>query len=278
MVCGEYEIRREGEDIIARVNCEECPFFPSLEDESRLMGITMNILIEAGTVTKLVFVQKRDVEYDYDQVQLLTEIANIYKQLSKQLLYALSVKQECQRWTAPRFSRLQELIKNTLKTDPISAYVELKRLFREEKVKKEEGLITAEATKCLDEYYIFLNKTIKILEKTKLIKLAKPFIAGLVPGDRKVYKQIFYPSIKPDFMFTKVMSTFPTEGKELASYQIGNTEITIFEMPNTVQYLYHVIPTEFKLSEDKCELVDATRKILAEHKRKRIEFTAPERM
>ena len=79
MVCGEYEIRREGEDIIARVNCEECPFFPSLEDEPRLMGITMNILIEAGTITKLIFIQKRDVEYDYEQVQLLTEPICIVK-------------------------------------------------------------------------------------------------------------------------------------------------------------------------------------------------------
>src|SRR5574341_679688 len=66
--CGKYEIIREGEDIILRVDCEGCPFFPSLEDEPRLMAMTMDMLAEAGTVTQLVFVQRRDFEYDEAQV------------------------------------------------------------------------------------------------------------------------------------------------------------------------------------------------------------------
>jgi len=278
MACGEYEILREGEEIIARVNCEDCPFFPSIEDEPRLMSTAINILTESRTITKIVFVQKRDIEYDYEQVNLLKEIADTYKQISKQLRYILPIQPECQKWTATRFVKIQELIKNKLKADPITAFVELKRLAREEKIKTEEEIIPAQAKHCLEPYIIFLDKTIKLLENTKLIKLAKPFIPGLIPGDRSAYKQIFYPTIKPDFMFTKIMSTYPTEGKELASYQIGNTEITILEMPNTVQYLYHMIPTEFKLSEDKYELVDTARKILAEHKPRRTEFTDPERM
>ena len=79
-------------------------------------------------------------------------------------------------------------------------------------------------------------------------------------------------------MFTKLMSSYPPEGEELDSYQVGNTEITIFQLPESVQYLYHMVPAEFKLSEEKYELLDAARKIMAEHKPKRSEFVDPQRM
>jgi flagellar protein FlaI len=42
-----------------------------------------------------------------------------------------------------------------------------------------------------------------------------------------------------------------------------------------VQYLYHVIPPEFKLDEDKYELLDMARKILSEHKPTKAEFVDP---
>ena len=63
-------------------------------------------------------------------------------------------------------------------------------------------------------------------------------------------------------MFTKLMATYPTEGEELDSYNIGNTEITVFSIPHSVQYLYHMVPPEFKLPEEKYELLDEERSCL----------------
>ena len=144
MECGKYDIIREGEDIILRVDCEGCSFFPSLEDEPRLMGMTMDMLAEAGTVTRLVYVQKRDFEYDEGQVVLLAELANIYKSLVKQkFVYGLLASPACARWVNPRYTQIQELLYRTFKGDPIAAYVELKRLAREEKRQIDAGIITA---------------------------------------------------------------------------------------------------------------------------------------
>ncbi len=279
MECGKYDIIREGEDIILRIDCEGCPFFPSLEDEPRLMGMAIDMLSEVGTVTQLVFVQKRDFEYDEGQAFLLSELAGVYKNLVKQkFAYGLLAKPECARWVNPRYTQVQNILYRTFKADPVAAYVELKRLIREEKRQIEAGITTPEGVQCLQNYFRLLQETIGMLEQTKLIQLAQPYLPGFQPGDRTIYRRLFAPTIKPDFMFTKLMATFPPEGEELASYQVGDTEITIFQLPETVQYLYHMVPPEFKLTEEKYELLDAARKIMSEHEPKRSEFVDPERM
>ncbi|MCH8329294.1 MAG: type II/IV secretion system ATPase subunit [Nanoarchaeota archaeon] len=109
--------------------------------------------------------------------------------------------------------------------------------------------------------------------------MTKPYLAGHKIGDREIYRRLFTAVIRPDFMFTKIMATFPHDGEEIASYTVGgDIEVTIFELPDTVQYLYHIIPPEFKLNEEKYEILDTARKIMAEHKPKRSEFVDPERM
>jgi len=279
MECGKYDIIREGEDIILKVDCEGCPFFPSLEDEPRLMSMVIDMLAEVGTVTQLVFLQKRDFEYDESQAGLLSEIAVVYKNLVKQkFAYGMLAKPECARWVNPRYAQIQNILYRTFKSDPVAAYVELKRLIREEKRQIEAGITTPEGVQCLQNYFKLLQETIGMVEQTKLIQLSQPYLPGFQPGDRTIYRRLFSPTIKPDFMFTKLMATFPSEGEELASYQVGDTEITIFQLPETVQYLYHMVPPEFKLTEEKYELLDAARKILAEHQPKRSEFVDPERM
>jgi len=100
----------------------------------------------------------------------------------------------------------------------------------------------------------------------------------IIWGDRSVYRRIFTPVIRPDFMYTKLIAGYPPEGKELDSYSIGNAEVTIFQIPDNVQTLYHLVPPEFKLSEEKYELLDTARRIMAEHKPTKAEFTDPKRM
>lgn len=279
MECGKYDIIREGEDIILRVDCESCPFFPSLEDEPRLMSMVIDMLAEVGTVTQLVFVQKRDFEYDENQVALLSEIARVYKKLVQQkFAYGMLSNPVCARWVTPRYTNIQNLLYRVFKSDPLSAYVELKRLAREEKRQVDAGLIPPDGMACLQNYFKLLQDTVYLLEQTRLVHLAQPYLPGFQSGDRTIYRRLFSPTVKPDFMFTKLMASFPAEGEELASYQIGNTEITIFQQPETVQYLYHMVPAEFKLNEDKYELLDAARRVMSEHQPKRSEFTDPERM
>ena len=79
-------------------------------------------------------------------------------------------------------------------------------------------------------------------------------------------------------MFTKLMAQPPMHSEEVDAYSIGKTEINIFKIPEQIQNLYHVIPPEFKLEEEKYELLDLARSALAEHQPKREEMIDPERM
>ncbi|HLC32438.1 MAG TPA: ATPase, T2SS/T4P/T4SS family, partial [Candidatus Nanoarchaeia archaeon] len=279
MECGKYEVIREGEESILRFDCAECPFFPSIEDEPRMMSFAIDALSQVGKITRLLFVQKRDIEYDENQVTMLSQIAQVYKQASSQrLAYGMMAKPSCARWVNPRFVALQNLLQRTLKSDPVGAYVELKRLAREDERQFKDGTITQEGAECLKGYFQTVGDLIGQLEQTTLIRLAQPFTAGLQIGERAVYRRLFSPTTRPDFLYTKLMASVPAEGEELASYQIGDTDVTVFQLPESVQYLYHMLPSEFKLSYEKYELLDAARGILTEHKPKRSEFVDPERM
>lgn len=280
-LCG-YDIIREGEEAILYVFCDECTYSPSIEDNPLCMARTVEKLIQAGNVTKIIFSQKRDYEYDFQQTQMLVEIANVYKGLLRQKnlfsYQSLGPLPQCQKCIPARYAEVWNEVFNLIKSDPVGAYVTTKRILRRERINYDKS-IDENCTKCIERYISILNYVVKVLEATRLITLAKENLSGYQIGDRAIYRSMFSPMIKPDFMFTKLMANYPSEGEEIDNYTIGDdTEITIFKFPDTVQYMYHMVPPEFKLSEEKYELLDLARKILAEHKPTADEFTNPERM
>jgi len=276
-----YDIIREGEDVILQINCEAYSRVPSLEDDPITMSKTCDILNEVGTVTKIVYFQRRNIEYDYSQTILIKEIANLYKQLLKQkevLSYNKFVYDaSCTKCVAAWYADVRNIVSNLLRSDPVGAYVELKRILRDENIRIQKAT-DSRCKKCEQKYISLLTYLIQLLEKTQLISMSEPHLAGYKVGSRDLYRTIFRPLIKPDFLFTKLMSKFPDEGEELDSYMVGETEVTIFKLPDTIQYLYHINPPEFRLSEDQYEILDSARKIMTEHKPKRSEFVDPERM
>tara|TARA_Y100000310_G_scaffold345802_1_gene470155 strand:+ start:13773 stop:15992 length:2220 start_codon:yes stop_codon:yes gene_type:complete len=259
--CLDYEFVKEGDDRVLRFDCEDCPFFPSIESNESCMVAAINALIENPSATRIVFSQKRDYEYDYEQTSMLIEIAKIQSQLSRQRTYLFD------KTKSALFVRLKNLFYHKLKSDPVAAYYELTGLYKSEKAKKDRSSLRAAS---------FLEKSLKAIQASKLISAARKFPYKY--GERSIYGKIFRQYIKPDFMFTRLMSAFPFDGEEIDSYSVNNTEVTVFKLPDTVQKLYHIIPPEFKLSEEKYELLDEARNIIAEHKPEKSEFIDPERM
>jgi flagellar protein FlaI len=277
--CGAAEVIREGEEITIRIDCESCSFFPSIEDDGRVMAMAIEALAESGAATKLVFSQKREYEYDYNQTAMLLEIAKLFRQLSKEKLSVGMLSDPlARRFTDTQYAELQDIIHRSLKSDPLGAYVELVRIARRERTHLEQGAIPREGVPSIQTFLGLVETLVSRLDKTRLIVLAKPSLAGYTIGDREPYRKIFSPLVKPDFMYTKLQASYPPEGEEIGGYKVGDSEVTIFSVPETVQYLYHLMPPEFQLNEEKYELLDAARKILAEHKPKRSEFVDPERM
>lgn len=277
-----YELSREGDETVMHVSMENYPSAPSIEDDPSQMAKLMDNLMEARQTSKVVFIQRRDYEYDEEQTELLNEIARLINKLGRQKQYFsykyLLTDQKYSQYVNQWFNELQNRLLRRIKSDPIGVYVEASRIMRREMIEQDreidEGLI-----ECRKKFISILRYLAHSLEKTKLIEKAKPYLPGMKLNDRTVYRKIFNPSIKPDFMYTKLMASYPMDGEELDNYTIGDdTEVTIFSLPNSVQYLYHIMPPEFKLDEEKYELLDVARKIMSEHKPKKSEFVDPERM
>lgn len=277
MACGSYEILREGDEIIIRIDCEECTFFPSIEDEPQAMSMVIGILAETGRATRLVLSQKRDYEYDQTMTEYLYEVAQLHQSIVKHKpAHALAADPACAAALARKIASFNTILYSDLKQDPLGAYIELTRDYRHEKSLMERG--ASPNPQCMRKYLRLVDEVLKRLDSTKLVEAAKPYLPGHTPGDRDIYRRFFTPLIKPDFMFAKLMSTYPAAGEELAAYRINGISVNVFQVPDTIQPLYHVTPPEFKLSEDRYALLDAARKIMAEHEPKRSEFVDPERM
>ncbi len=275
--CFAADVLREGEETILRVNCERCPFFPSVEESPLVMAKVIDLLVQNPGVTRIVLYQKRDYEYDFDQTRLLVEVAKIQKQLVKGGFSAYRAYGPGAR-ADQKYAELQNIIHNILKSDPLLAYVELKRVHRRESVLL-DSLQPGEDAQARQRNYVgMLENLVRLMEGARLLRLAKPHLAGFRPGERSVYREIFRPITKPDFMFTKLMASFPPEADEVDSYNVGESEVVVFKVPDTIKLLYHITPPEFKLSEEKYELLDAARAIISEHKPQKSEFVDPQRL
>ena len=278
---GDHEIQKEGTEEVMHLNYEGCREVPSIEDDSITMSRVIEKLAQTPSVGRIVFHQNKKYEYGSNQTLMLKEISGIYNYLIKQKSIltqaALNVFGGLPD-ANEKLRNIQYIVLNLLKTDPIGAYVETKRLLREVKI-TEQKLIDEPAKESLKAYVETLNELALLLSNTKLIKYADEYIQGYVIGSRDVYKAVFRPLIIPDFMNTRLMATPPLDAEELDSYKVGrNNHIQIYNLKNNIKQLYHLIPPESQLSEDKYDLLELARKVLAEHQPKAEEFLDTERM
>lgn len=280
---GDYEILKEGQEEAMWINYNNYPFSPSIEDSPSCMSKTIDFLTQNPGVVKIVFSQLgKNYEYDFTQTSMLTEIATIYNHFLKQkkilTIGAMAPNQQCTICLSSRLAQLQNIILNLLRVDPIGAYVELRRLVREENILIKKTT-TPLCLHCREHYINLLRNILVYLDQTKLISFARPHISGYNLSDRTVYRTIFKPMITPDFMYTKLMSDPPLQGEEIDAYSIDKrTDVTLYRVPGDIKLLYHLNPPEFKISEDKYMLLNLARSVLSEHKPKAEEFVDPERM
>ncbi len=276
------EVIREGEDRILRFNLERYSRLPSLETDPYTMHQTITALRSEKGATKIVFFQKRDYEYDAQQTRLLVEIAELidYLEAHKERisLFKAGLDPRFRAWYLQKSKDLNTIIFYNLPRDPLSTYVQMKRMLREERIFK-EGLLHGDPLNAHVDSYLQMLLWIKsLLEQTRLVKAAQAELEGAAAGDRKLYAALFAPTIKPDFMYTRLLAKFPDDGELLESYMLGDTEVNIFRIPDSSQYLYHILPPEFRLNEEEYDLLDAARSIMISHEPTREDFIDPQLM
>lgn len=241
------------------------------------MAIVIDKLLEVKGVDRIILAETRENEYDTEQTKMLREIANAYDRIVKEERI-ISLRNlgppQCEKYFSRRFAELQFLILEVLRKDPIGAWVKLNRMIDQNKALEEK----APDKIC---YTHYLNHALlpikKILESCLLIQKAKPYLPKFKFGDRAIYREFFSPIVRPNFMFTRFILAFPKNGQMVEKYQIGNTLVEIFRVPDKVRYVYHITPQEFILSEEKYSILNSARGYLTAHKPTEAETMEPEK-
>lgn len=281
--CFDYDVYHEGENKVLKIYCERCTFPPSVEDSSLCMAKTIELLLQISGITVVIISQRREYEYDYPQTSLLVELGLLYKTINKEERYVhapLVADPLHERYLKTSYAIFQRLIAQRLKEDPVQAYVELRRLARREKIKL-DALLDKRHRASQERFVTIIGEVTSKLEKTRLISLLFPHLPGYKLGEREIYKNVFHPTTRPDFMYTKLITAYP-EGEILESYSFGEeiekADVTLFSFPDNVKTIYHIVPPEFKFTEEQYELLDTAKRIMAEHKPTKEEFIDPQRM
>ncbi|MBI2542833.1 MAG: type II/IV secretion system ATPase subunit [Candidatus Aenigmarchaeota archaeon] len=271
----EYEVV----DGILRINCARWAIAPSIEDSDATMAVVIDKLLEVKDADRIVLIEARENEYDSEQTRLLREIADAYNRILN-IDRIISLKNlgppQCEKLFPKRLNDLQFMVLQLLRRDPIAAYMQTVKMVNNNKVL--EKTAPFEQKVCFTHYLDSALIPIKqILEECTLIQKALPILHDYQPGTRDIYRELFSPIVRPNFMLTRLMLNIPKGARMVNKYSVGNAKIEIYKLPNKVRHLYHVIPREFVLSEEKYTILDSARRYLSAHRPTEAESVEPDK-
>ncbi|MBU3913840.1 MAG: Flp pilus assembly complex ATPase component TadA [Nanoarchaeota archaeon] len=270
-----YEIMREAGESVMYVNYLGSSFVPSISDSRDVMNRAVDSLIESPNVSRIVFVQQRNYNYDFSQISYLLEIAQLYTYLTKQEKILSSERIAfCQQCLGKRHENMT-YIAFIIKQDILAAYHEVKRFLREA---RQEFETVRQGCKTCDMSYIrLLEKILVLMEQTRIVKESRQYLENYVFGDRTIYQNFFRPDIIPNFTFTRLVATLPEDAEIVEQYEIASgydkSVVTILKKKNEPKYIYHLMPPEYSLDEEYHLLLNLARNVLIEHRPKAEEFT-----
>ena len=276
-----YETKKEGGEDVLYINYMGAPYVPRLEDSEEVMSRTMDNLMENPNVSRIVFVQQKNYNYDNEETMMLLEVAQLYIYLIKQerVLSQRRLMTSDQREFSRRYNEVFSFL-FLLKKDPVAGYVDLKNKIIEEKVRLDslQGRMRSEEIGFIN----LLERVLDYLEDLKLIKKAKPYLKGYFKGDRDIYSNLFRADVIPNFTFTRLVSDMPNDAEIMDQYEISNNEydksvVTILKRKNRSKLIYHISPPENTLGEEENILLKLGKNVLIQHQPKAEEMTDTER-
>jgi flagellar protein FlaI len=263
------------------INFLGASFVPSIASSPEVMGLVVDYLIKSANVSRIVFVQQRNYNYDFSQISLMQEIARLYIHLVQQEKIMSPGKLGIGNSASipQRYEFISYLV-NLLKTDSIACYVELERALNVERPLF-DSLTNEDAKYDQGAYVHSLEKFYELVGGLGLIKAIMPYLDDYKLGSRGIYSRVFRPDIIPNFTFTRLVSQLPEDAEIMDQYEIGEgydkSVVTILKKPNELKYFYHLMPPEYSLKEGHHMLLNLARNVLIEHQPKAEEFTDPER-
>lgn len=277
-----YEVKREGGEDVIYINYVGAPYVPSIAEYSEVMERTIDSLIENPNVSRIVFVQQKNYNYDFKETSSLLEIAQLYINLIKQ--EKVLSQEKLITGNAEFFSRRYNEVFSflyLLKKDPFAAYFQIRKLILEGKIFLDRlGLAFKSDQK---NYISLLEDILSLFSKTQLIQGFQQYLPDYKKGNREIYHKFFRPDVISNFTFTRLVSDLPDDAEILSQYKISNSEydeswVTILRKKDESKLIYHLIPPENTLTEDQGALLNLARGVLIEHQPKAEEFTDTERI
>jgi len=161
----DYEVQREGGEDVLYINYLGAPFVPGLSDYPQVMERTIDALIENPNISRIVFVQQKNYNYDFNETVLLLEIAHLYVYLIKQekILSQKKLIISNEQAFSKRYNDLFYFL-FLLKQDPLAAYSELRKMIVESKILL--GKLSTGFRVDQKNYNMVLEKILSLLEKT----------------------------------------------------------------------------------------------------------------
>ena len=276
-----YEVQREGGEDIVYVNYLGAPYIPSISEYPEVFERTMDVLIENPNASRIIFVQQKNYNYDFNETGMLLELAQLYVYFVKQekILSQGKLITSHPNFFSSRYNSMFTFL-YILKRDPVAAYSELRKMAIEANIFFDKA---AEDVKSDQRNYIlFIEKILNLLEKTKLMQAAYPYLENYQKGDREIYGKIFKPDVIPNFTFTRLVFDLPSDAEIIDQYKIAEggydeAVVTILKKKDESKFVYHLVPPENSLDESHNMLLNLARNVLVEHQPKAEEFTDTER-
>ena len=261
-----------------KIDCLGCVYGASVEDYDACMAMVIDKILANKNVNSIVLAKEREYEYSGEQVKMLIEIARVIEDVIREKLTSYSTlrPETCGKCYPDFPQKMQYIAINLLRRDPVGAYVELVREGRELAIK------TKDKDSCYRCYKHYKQNIVDVLkgklESTRLVQVAKSHLSGYHVGSRRLYREIFTPSVRPNFMLTRYMIAPPEGGKSVDRYKVGDIQVEIYRVPHSANYFYHVIPPEFNLPEEKYAVLDSARRYMATHRPRTAEFVRSEKV
>ncbi len=276
-----HEVQREGGEDVLYVNYLGAPFVPGLSDYPDVMSRTIDALIENPNVSRVVFVQQKNYNYDFEETSLLLDLATLYVFFIKQEQILLKSKLVTNNEYAfsKRYNEVFTFL-SLLKQDPIMAYSDLKRMIIEAKIELDRIEFNFKSDQI--NYISFLERIFETYSNSKFVKKISSYLGSYKYGDREIYHKIFKPDVIPNFTFTRLVSNLPDDAEIMDQYKISinsydESLVTILKKKDESKLIYHLVPPENYLSEEQNMLLNLARSVLIEHQPKAEEFTDTER-
>jgi len=277
-----YKVEREeGEDVLY-INYQGASFVPSLAESPEVMERTMDAVLENSNVSRIVFVQQKNYNYDFEETSMLLELAQFYLFLMKQekILSHDKLITNLENYFPQRYNDLFSFL-YLLKQDPIGAYFELKRILFQARADLQK---TSESEKFDFQNYVgILEKVFDLFEKTKIISKAENFMKDGKAGGREIYFRLFQPDTIPNFTFTRLILDLPRDAEIVDQYEMKQNKydssmVTILKKKGESKLIYHLSPPENSIPEEYNQLLNMARNVLIQHQPKAEEFTDTERI